>query len=314
LLGWAPSFLAEDLGYYKDEGLQVQRVFTGTGPAGLTALVSGSGTCLHSAPGELLTAVVRGQKLKILMSESNYQAVHFVISRAYAAKHGITADMSYAQRLTAAKNFKGIRVGVTAPGSFSDFAARAALHAAGLDPAADARVVGVGSVPSAMAAMANGALDAFQGASPAPEMAEKQLGAVVMFSVGKDEIPGYKALSGHLIEARAVDVGRDPDLYAALVRADTRALRFIVENTQAAGEALYQHRYAALAPDVWALVWERNSAQFHSPYASKESIAAWITTGLTPNVSDPNRVNLDEVIDMRFVDQALERIGWTVPT
>jgi NitT/TauT family transport system substrate-binding protein len=312
LLAWAPSYVAEAMGYYKDEGFSVERIFNGSGPAGLTALVSGSGTFLLAPPGELLVGVARGQKLKILMAESNYQAVHFVISKEYAAKHGITRDTPVAKRLAAAKQFKGIRCAVTTPGSLSDHAARAALKGAGLDPAADAQILPLGSVPNAMAAMGRGNIDAFTGASPAPETAESKLGAVVLFSVGNGEIPGFKALSGQLLNARAVDVEQNPELFSSIVRADIRGLRYIVENSKAAGDLLYKNRYSSMSPELWAVVWERNVSQFATPYVPKESVEAWATMGIVPGSVDTKSIKFDSVIDMRFVDQAIQKIGWKV--
>ena len=313
LLAWAPSFLAEDLGYYKEEGLTIERVFNGSGPAGMTALVGGSGTILLNPPGEPLAAAARGQKFKFLMSQSNYQASQFVISKTYAAKFNLTEDMPLEKKLAAAKNFRGIKVGMTSPGSLSDHAARTVLKGLGIDAAKDAEILPLGSVPNAMAAMGRGSLDAFSGASPAGEIAQSQQGAVVLFTTETGGIPNWKSLSGHLTIARASDVEQTPELYASIVRADTRGLRYIVENPKAAGERLRKARYESMSEDLWALVWQRNLFQFRTPYATKQSIEAWVTMGVMPTAIDLKAANVDSMIDMRFVDQAVQKIGWKVP-
>ena len=311
LLSWAPSFLAEDMGFYKEEGLAVERVFNGSGPAGMTALVGGSGTVLLNPPGEPLSAAARGQKFRFLMAQSNYQASQFIISKEYAAKHGLKDDTPIERKVATAKNFKGIKVGMTSPGSLSDHAARAVLKGVGLG-ATDAEILPLGTVPNAMAAMSRGALDAISGASPAGEIAQSQHGAVILFSTEMGGIPKWKALSGHLMIARASGVETNPDLYATLVRADTRALRHIVEDPKAAGEMLHKTRYASMSKEVWSLVWERNLFQFRSPYVSKESIEAWVTMGVMPTSIDLKAVDINTMVDMRFVNQAVQKIGWKV--
>jgi NitT/TauT family transport system substrate-binding protein len=313
LLAWSPSFVAEDMGYYKDEGLTIERVFNGSGPAGLSALVGGSGAILLNPPGEPLGAAARGQKLRILGAHSNFQASQIVLSKAYAAKFGLTEDMPLDKKLAAAKTFKGIRIGVTSPGSLSDHAARDVLKSLGIDATADAQVLPLGSVPNAMAAMSRGTLDAFSGAAPAGELAQAQQGAVILLRNSKDEMANYKALSGHVINARATDVDQNPTLYATIVRADTRGLRYIVENPQAAGELLYKNRYASMSKEVWATVWEKNVSQFRSPYVTKASVDAWVSMGVTPSPIDPKTVDVNSMIDMRFVDQAMQKIGWKLP-
>jgi ABC-type nitrate/sulfonate/bicarbonate transport system substrate-binding protein len=246
------------------------------------------------------------------MAHSNFQGSQFIISKAYASKHGLTEDTPLERKLAVAKNFKGIRCGMTSPGSLSDHAARAAIKGFGLDPRTDAEILPLGSVPNAMAAMSRGTLDAFSGAAPAGELAQAQQGAVVLLRNSKNEIPGLKALSGFLINARASDVEKNPELYAAVVHADTQALRYIVENPKAAGELLYKTRYASMSKDVWSIVWEKNVSQFGTPYISKESVEAWMTQGATPSPVDRKAVDLDRMIDMRFVDQAVQKIGWKV--
>src|SRR3954469_9329310 len=81
---WSPSYVAEAMGYYKEEGLEVERIPNNSGAVALTALVSRSGEALHSVPGEFLVAVSRGQKLKFLSALSNYSPYYFIISKDYA--------------------------------------------------------------------------------------------------------------------------------------------------------------------------------------------------------------------------------------
>lgn len=313
LLAWAPSYLAEALGYYKEEGFDVERIMSGSGPASLAALVSGSGTSVLCPPGELLVAISRGQDLRILMAEANYQAIHLVLSKDYAAKHGITEDMTTEQRLAVAKTLKGIRCGVTSAGSSTDYAARAAFRGVGLEPGTDAQILPLGSTPANMSAMANGSIDGFTAASPTPEMVKQQLGAVIFLSVSRKEIGDFGALAGQAVLARGKDVDANPDTYAALIRADCKAMKKIAESPEEAGEALRMAVFPTIDKALWTDVWNNNRNQFHSPYVTKDSVAAYVSQGMVAGITDPALVNLDPVIQMRFVDQAVKDLDWKLP-
>jgi ABC-type nitrate/sulfonate/bicarbonate transport system substrate-binding protein len=303
------------MGYHKEEGVTLERLYTRSGPQGIATLVSGAGDAYFTAPGELLVAVGRGQKLKVVMGQAMYHALFFLISKDYAAKHGVTEDMSFEQRLAIGKGFKGIRCGVTSPGSVTDHCARRVMIQLGIDSAKDAQIVPVQSVENTIAAMANGTIDAMVIPSPTAEKAQFQLGAIVHFSVSKNEISGFGDVTGHVMEARTADVEQRPDLFRSMIRAETRALRYIVENPNVAGELLYKAQFATtIAPDEWRTIWDRNVRQFKSPYVTRTSLEAWITMGMVPGVTDPKAIDLGSVLDMRFVDQAVKDLGWAVPS
>lgn len=311
---WSPNHIAEAQGYYKDEGLTIKRVYSGSGPAGMAALVSGSGKDLFCPPGELLVAASRGQKFKILMSQSNYVPLFFLVSKEFAEKNKLSENMSLEQKIAAARNFKGIRCGVTSPGSMTDYFARKALEQSGIDPSVDAQVVPMGSVQNAVAAMSRGTVDAVVSSALSANVGITQFGAVPFFTLSKGEVSGFSELSGHLIQARASDIEEQRDVYQAIVRAETRGFRFITENPKEAGEILHKAQYSTTNPDFWRAVWEANITQFKTPYVTQDSVAAWIKLGLVKGVKDVNAVNVLEIVDMTFVDKAVQDINWKIPT
>lgn len=314
VLSASVSYLAEAMGYYQDEGLSIERVPNNSGPTQIVALVAGEGDLAHTTPGESLAAIARGQKLKILMALSNAIAQNFVISKDYAQKHGITATTPVDQRLAAIKSFRGIRIGITAPGSGTDLCARHVLKVGGLDPAQDAQLMPLGSTPNSVAAMGRGTIDALVASPPSPEIAITKLGAVSLLNDSKGEIPGFQGLGGYCIIARASSVEQNPELYSALARADVRAMRYLNENPNAAADLLYKTRFSSVIDaETWPLVWENNLSLFRTPFATKENVESWVTMGMVPGVADSKLINSSEVVDMRFVDQAVRDLGWRVP-
>jgi NitT/TauT family transport system substrate-binding protein len=309
LVLWAVSYLAEDKGFYKDEGLTVERVLLGGGPAALTGLLSGAGQVNLSAPGELLAAVGKGQRLKTLLAHTNSMPCMLVISKAFAQRVGVTKDSGLDQRRKAIGHVKGGRFGITAPGSQTDGFTRLALRQAGLDPARDAQIVPLQTTANSLAALANGQIDGFVAVPPSAEKAVLELGAVPLLVNQHGEISGGERIQGMTLQARASDVDANPELYRALIRADIKAMRLLVEDPVGSGTLLRKTRFGQLPEPIWNYAWDLVRRSWGSPYVTRDSLTAWFDNGLVADTS-PAAFPFDDVIDMRFVDEALAATTW----
>ena len=155
------TYLAEDAGYYKAEGIKVERIPMGGGPAGLTALLGGAGDVFIEAPVDTLTGIAKGQKLKILMGHANNLPSTFVLSHKTAAKIGVSADSPLADRQATLGKIRHGRYGITAPGSQTDGFTRYALRKAGVDPDKDAQLLPLQTASNCVAALDKGRIDGF---------------------------------------------------------------------------------------------------------------------------------------------------------
>lgn len=303
LVIWAVTYLAEDRGYYKDQGLTVQRVPLGGGPASLAALLSGSGQVNLSTPGELLAAVSKGQKLKTILAHTNSMPCMLVLSKAFAQKVGIAADSPLADRQAAIGRVKGGRFGITAPGSQTDGFTRLALKQAGLDPATDAQIVPLQTSVNTLAALGNGQIDGFIAVPPSAETAVLNFGAVPLLINQNGEIKGADRVQGMTMQARAEDVEANPDLFQAVVRADIRAMKELVADPAGAGELLRKNRFGQLDQPIWDYAWKLIVKCWGSPTITRDGLAAWFDNGLVAGAS-ADGFPFDQVVDMRFVDGA----------
>lgn len=312
LVLWSVTYLAEDKGFYKEEGLTVERVLLAGGPAALTGLLSGAGDANLSAPGELLSAVGKGQQLKTLLAHTNSMPCVLVVSESFAKRIGVTADSPLKERQAAIGKVKGGRFGITAPGSQTDGFTRLALKQAGLDPKIDAQIVPLQTGANSLAALANGQIDGFIGVPPSAEKAVLEMKAVPLLVNQMGEINGADRVQGMTMQARTRDVEANPDLYKAIVRADVRAMRAIVEDPEGTGALLRKTRFGQLEEPIWNYAWKLLQKSWGSPYVTQDSLAAWLDNGLVAGVS-VDGFPFDKVLDMRFVDEALTATGWTPP-
>jgi len=313
LVLWAVTYLAEDDGYYKDEGLEVDRTLLAGGPPALTALLAGDGVANLSAPGELLAAVDKGQNVKVLMAHTTTFPGVIVVSKEFAKRVGVTEDSPLADRQAALGQIATPRMGITAPGSITDGVGRLALRQAGLDPAADARIVPLGTASNSIAAMANKQVDAFFGAPPAAEIAMQQVGAVPLLVNQAGEIQGGDQFQGMTLQARTSDVESNADALQSVINADVKALKHLLEDPAGVGSLLRKTRFSALEQPVWDSTWERIQQCWKSPYVTQASLAAWFDAGLVDSGKvDGADFPYGDVVDMTFVDKAVKALDWDV--
>jgi ABC-type nitrate/sulfonate/bicarbonate transport system substrate-binding protein len=302
------TYLAEDMGFYQKEGLTVERLAMNSGPAGLAALLGREGPTLFSGPGESLAAIANGQSIKFMMSLANYNVLTLIAGKEFAAAHNITSDSPVEQRKAALAGAKGIRLGITVPGSLSDLATRMAVRAAGGDPDKDAQIVPLQTIANVFAAIANRGVDAAVGPSPAIEQTTGQLGSIELLKVY--EMPEMLTLQGQAQMAFGDEVDKNRDLFAALIRAQLRAMQAIVEDPKEAGAVLAKARFANLTPEVWERVWANNASSFGSPFVTEERLRAWLATGLVGANLKPDSFDFAKIIDMSLVNEGLAATGW----
>lgn len=312
LLLWSVTYLAEDMGYYKEEGLDVERISLNGGPAAMTGLLTGNGNVNVSAPGECLSANAKGQRVKILEGYTSADAYDFVISKAYATELGVTADSSLADRQAALAKAKGKRFAVTAPGSQTDLTTRIALRQVGLDPNSDVQIVPMGNIMNVFSGLSQGAVDGGVLLAPFTQQAGQQFETVTLLSVARGDMPEASKMQGQVLEARPEDIEANPDSYAAFVKADLKALRMIKASPDEARDRLRATRFSKLPEDLWPAIWSSQLPTFDNPRVTPEKLRAWIETGSIGGNPDPNTFPYDEIIDMRFVEKGLTDLGWSI--
>ncbi|MDR5833931.1 ABC transporter substrate-binding protein [Caballeronia sp. LZ034LL] len=144
---YLPMLVAKQRGYFKDEGLDVTIAAFSGGSKTLEALLGGSSDMVAGAYSNTITMATKGQHLVVVAAQVICPGWIFGVSQ----KHG--ADVK------SPKDLKGMRIGVSAPGSSTHMAVNYILHKAGLQPS-DVSIIGVGQAAGAVAAMQAGQIDA----------------------------------------------------------------------------------------------------------------------------------------------------------
>jgi NitT/TauT family transport system substrate-binding protein len=213
-LYYLPLTLAERLGYFKEEGLDVTISDFAGGSKSLQAVVGGSADVVSGAYEHTINMQSRGQHFQafVLMG----RAPQIAVGVATAKMAGYKSE----------KDLKGMKIGVSAPGSSTNMVASFVLAKGGLKPT-DASFVGVGSGAGAIAALKSGQIDAMSNVDPVMTMLEHQ-GAIKIIADART-MKGTVAIFGGPIHAASLYaplefVKKNPNTVQALTNAIVRTL------------------------------------------------------------------------------------------
>ncbi|MHC2332741.1 ABC transporter substrate-binding protein [Bradyrhizobium sp. USDA 4454] len=146
-LCYLPTVLAKQLGEYDKAGLAVELVDLKGGSDALKAVLGGSADVVSGYFDHCVNIAAKKQEMQAFVIYDRYPGLVLVVSPKHTGE------------INAIKDLAGKKVGVSAPGSSTDFFLKYLLKKNGLDPAGTA-VIGVGLGATAVAAMEQGQIDA----------------------------------------------------------------------------------------------------------------------------------------------------------
>jgi len=146
-LCYLPTILAKQLGEFEKAGVSVEVVDFKGGSESLKAVIGGSADVVSGYFDHCVNLAAKGQHLQAFVVYDRYPGLALVVS----PKH--------ADEIKSVKDLANKKVGVSAPGSSTDFFLKYLLSKNGVDPNS-VGVVGVGLGATAVAAMEQGQIDA----------------------------------------------------------------------------------------------------------------------------------------------------------
>src|SRR4029079_7675883 len=140
--------IAIDGGFFAQEGLVADPVIFDSGTRQSAAIMSDGGAVGPVGLIHNIKASAAGGSLVAISRLFDVMDVYVVMSNAALQKTGITADMTVDEKV---RRMRGLRIGITGPGSTVDTAVRALFKARGMDPDKEVSLLPLGA-PSNMIA------------------------------------------------------------------------------------------------------------------------------------------------------------------
>jgi len=294
-LYYLPLTVTEKKGFFEEEGLNVTIQDFQGGSKSLQALMGGSVDVVTGAYEHTIRMQAKGQDLVAVVELGRFPGIVVAVRKDMADKVNSPADL------------KGMKIGVTAPGSSTNNIVNFALAKAGLDPR-DVSIIGVGAGSTAVAAMENGEIDAISNIDPAISMIDRKVGLkpIVDTRTEADTI----ALLGHPAPAAVLYMkpsfaAENPETVQRLVNAFHKTLVWL--ETASADDV------AAIMPEEYYLGDKEMYVQ-----AVKDSLGAYSRSGKITEDGmegakallsfddslDLNAIDISKTFDSTFIDKA----------
>ncbi|RIH83735.1 Nitrate transport protein NrtA [Meiothermus luteus] len=214
---YLPLTVVERLGYFQQEGLEVVIQDLQAGSRALAALNGGSADVVMGFYDHTIQMQAQGRDITAFVEVGRYPGVVL----------GVRADL--AERVQGIAELKGMKVGVTAPGSSTNFYLNHWLIKAGLRPS-EVAVIGVGTGAQAVAAVERRQIDAIVNVDPAITLLQRR--NLIKVLADTRTAQGARAVFGGEYPAAVLYttrgwLERNPETAQKLVNAMVRGLRWM---------------------------------------------------------------------------------------
>src|SRR5262245_13552994 len=278
LVGW----IANDAGFFRKNGLDVEFIFIEGGPRAVQSLASGEVQFALVAGAPVIQSNLRGLPVVLVTGYLNTLDYQFIVDKS----------------ITRPEQLKGKAVAVSQPGSSSDFAMRYALDKYGLEAGKDVTLVEIGSQPARFAALQSGKIQGVMIAVPltltAKKMGFNMLADLQM--LGLEYQYTAMATTRDMIKSR-------PDLVRSVVRASVEAIHYLKTHRKESIEILRKYMKT---DDTEALVETYEAIALNlvpeRPYPTLRGIQI-ILQELAPKDPKAKAAKPEQFVDMSFVKE-----------
>jgi NitT/TauT family transport system substrate-binding protein len=223
------QYIAIGGGFYKQEGLEPESVDVSSGTRQAAAVMGGSAEITQVGFAHTMHAVGRGGQLVGICTAFDVYPIALVLSNDAVKRLGITPAMSIDEKI---KRVKGVRIGITSPGSSTDEFMRTIMLVRGMDPSRDVQLQPIGIGAPMVAAMQAGATDGFAFMSPFTNISvSRGIGQVIADPMTGD-LPEYRDVPYQVITASRATLAEKRPLLLKVVRALTRAMKYAHEDVE----------------------------------------------------------------------------------
>lgn len=224
LLTYLPTTLAQQLGFYEKQGLDVDLQDLQGGSKALTAMIGGS------------TDVTSGYYEHTIQMQAKKQSIEAFVNENLSSGLALVVAPKNEESITSLDDLKGKNVGVTAPGSSTDMFVKYLLTKHGMK-GTDASVSAIGAGSSAVAAVENGQVDAAVMLEPDISVLAKRIGhdpqiiADVRTPEGLKEVFGASAWPSSSLYAKTDWLEQNPEKAKKLAAAMQETLEWISDHS-----------------------------------------------------------------------------------
>jgi NitT/TauT family transport system substrate-binding protein len=295
-LYYLPLTVTEKLGYFKEAGLEVEISDFQGGAKSLQALMGGSVQVVTGSYDHTIQIQAKGERIVALVQMGRFPGFALALRKEKADAYKSPKDL------------KGMKIGVTAPGSSTHFMVLYMMAQAGLKPE-DASFIGTGSGNTVMAAVKRGEVDAISNADPMINLLDRE-GAVKIVADTRTAA-GTQAVYGGpypaaVLYTKAEFAEKNPNTAQALVTALVRGLKWVQNHSPEEIAKVMPEEYALGNKEIYIQSIKSNMPAYSPdgkfiPGAAETALK--VLQAFDPNVQGKT-IDLSKTHTSKFVDKA----------
>jgi NitT/TauT family transport system substrate-binding protein len=232
---YLPLFVAEAAGLFREEGLEVSLVQTGSGTTAMAAMLGGSFQITGLVLSDVILAASKGQKMTVFAPLMTQYASDAIISKAAAERVGMKPDMPLPERL---KRLKGLTLAVSGRGSGIDKMWRYLLGQVGLDADKDVTLTVI-KLDQMYPALRAGQIDGYNTTAPSNNRAVQEGLGVWVARPSQGEVPGLENFIYTILAIDPAFLQAERPTVTRFVRGLARGLALIHADPVAAAKAVH---------------------------------------------------------------------------
>jgi NitT/TauT family transport system substrate-binding protein len=253
-LGFSAVLLADKTGLFREQGLDPEVVYAGSGSKATAAVIGRSADVGVTSLGDIIGALDQGQDIKIFAGLVTRATGAIIINKDVAARLGIDEKTPIEQKV---KALKGLKFAVSTPGSGTDTQLRYVLTLYGLDTERDVEILTTGSVEASLATFAQGKVEATSLSAPSAEIAVIKNNGMMIVNMAAGDVPSLAAQVDSGVWATGAWLADNPAKAVAVSAAVWKALDYAHKNSAEAGELVRKEAWAETEKPVFDLAWQR---------------------------------------------------------
>ena len=300
-LYYLPLTITERLGYFKDEGLNVRISDFAGGTRSLEAVVGGSADVVSGSYEHTINMQARKISFQAFVLAGASPQISIGIATPKAGAFKGPADL------------KGMKVGVSAPGSSTNMVVNFFIAKGGLKPT-DVSIIGTGAGAPVIAALEQGRVDVLSQTDPVMTMLEKEGKLKIIAETRTPE--GTEKLFGGPMPAASLYapiefIRKNPNTVQALTNATVRALLWMQEASPQQILATVPEEYLLGNKAMYLFAFNNVKTAYSKDGLISEAGAKTTLKALAsfnPKLK-PEDVKLGETYTNEFVKKALAKYG-----
>ena len=301
-LCYLPTMLAEQLGNYKKAGVQVELADFKGGSQALTAVLGGSSDVVSGFYDHTVELQAKGKFLESIVVFDRFPGLVLMVSPGNSAT------------ITSVKDLVGKKVGVSAPGSSTDFFLKYLLKKNGEDPSKTA-VVGIGNGATSVAAMEQNQVDAGVLVEPVPTMLQMRHPESRILSDTRSEKDTLAVLGGAYpagaLYTQTAWVEKHPKESQALAEAIVMTLQWIHQHTPEEIMAKMPDNLVGSDKALYLAALKNTMPQYSldgkmDPKGAEAVLQVFSQS--SPDVAKA-KIDLAKTYTNKFVEQAAQKLG-----